>query len=141
MNRHYRIILAIGIFFITSIFIWSERNGSVAQNLACADIMTGCGNELFKLKFISSPQVMKPMRLQLETNNAKQVYVSFSMEKMEMGLNRYQLIKQGDLELWMGEVTLPVCVQGRSDWVVEVEIKNQLQTMRYQIPFKVDAKN
>lgn len=141
MNRYYGILLAIGVFVLAGIFIWAERTQSEAQNLGCADIMTGCGNDLFRLKFISAPQVMKPIRLNLETKNAKQVYVSFSMEKMEMGLNRYQLIKQGDLDLWLADVTLPVCVQGRSDWIAEVEIKTQLQTMRYQIPFKIDAKN
>jgi len=60
---------------------------------------------------------------------------------MEMGLNRYHLLKQADSDFWFAEVTLPVCVQGRSDWVVELEIKTQLETMHYQIPFKVDAKN
>jgi hypothetical protein len=84
---------------------------------------------------------MKPIRLQLETANAKQVYASFVMEKMEMGLNRYHLLKQGDSDLWLAEVTLPVCAQGRSDWVVQVEIKTQFKTMYYQIPFKIDAKS
>ena len=141
MSRYYKIISVVCIFTLASIVIWVKRTESVAQNLVCTDIVSGCGNDLFKLKFLNSPQVMKPIRLQLETANARQVYASFAMERMEMGLNRYHLLKQADSDLWFAEVTLPVCVQGRSDWVVELEIKTQLETMHYQIPFKVDAKN
>jgi hypothetical protein len=141
MNRYYKIILAVCIFGLLSVLIWTKQTPSLPQKLGCADIEAGCGNDIFKLKFMSSPAVMKPMRLYLETKNAKQVYVAFAMEKMDMGLNRYRLIKQGDLDLWLGDFTLPVCVQGRSDWIVEVEIKTQLETMYYQIPFKVDTKN
>lgn len=141
MSRYYKIISVVCIFTLASIVIWVKRTESVAQKLVCTDIVSGCGNDLFKLKFLNSPQVMKPIRLQLETVNARQVYASFAMERMEMGLNRYHLIKQADSDLWFAEVTLPVCVQGRSDWVVELEIKTQLETMHYQIPFKVDAKN
>jgi len=141
MSRYYKIISVVCIFTLASIFIWVKRNESVAQKLVCTDIVSGCGNDLFKLKFLKSPQLMKPIRLQLETANARQVYASFAMERMEMGLNRYHLLKQADSDLWFAEVTLPVCVQGRSDWVIELEIKTQLETMHYQIPFKVDAKN
>lgn len=141
MSRYYKIISVVCIFTLASIVIWVKRTESVAQKLVCTDIVSGCGNDLFKLKFLNSPQVMKPIRLQLETVNARQVYASFAMERMEMGLNRYHLLKQADSDLWFAEVTLPVCVQGRSDWVVELEIKTQLETMHYQIPFKVDAKN
>lgn len=141
MSRYYKIISVVCIFTLASIVIWVKRTESVAQKLVCTDIVSGCGNDLFKLKFLNSPQVMKPIRLQLETVNARQVYASFAMERMEMGLNRYHLLKRPDLDLWFAEVTLPVCVQGRSDWVVELEIKTQLETMHYQIPFKVDAKN
>lgn len=141
MSRYYKIISVVCIITLASIAIWVKRTESVAQKLFCTDILSGCGNDLFKLKFLNSPQVMKPIRLQLETANARQVYASFAMERMEMGLNRYHLLKQADSDLWFAEVTLPVCVQGRSDWVVELEIKTQLETMHYQIPFKVDAKN
>jgi hypothetical protein len=141
MTRYYKIISVVCIFALASIVIWVKRTGSVEQELVCTDIVSGCGNDLFKLKFLNSPQVMKPIRLELETANARQVYASFAMERMEMGLNRYHLLKQADSDFWFAEVTLPVCVQGRSDWVVELEIKTQLQTMHYQIPFKVDAKN
>lgn len=141
MSRYYKIISVVCIFTLASIVIWVKRTESVAQNLVCTDIVSGCGNDLFKLKFLNSPQVMKPIRLELETANASQVYASFAMERMEMGLNRYHLLKQSDSNLWLAEVTLPVCVQGRSNWVIELEVKTQLKTMRYRIPFKVDAKN
>lgn len=141
MNRDYKIILLLCFLALLSIVVWVKRTESVAQKLVCADIVSGCGNDLFKVKFVSRPQLMKPIRLQLETANAKQVYASFVMEKMEMGLNRYHLLKQGDSDLWLAEVTLPVCAQGRSDWVVQVEIKTQFKTMYYQIPFKIDAKS
>ena len=141
MSRYYKIISVVCIFTLASIVIWVKRTESVAKKLVCTDIVSGCGNDLFKLKFLNSPQVMKPIRLQLVTANARQVYASFAMVRMEMGLNRYHLLKLADSVLWFAEVTLPVCVQGRSDWVIELEVKTQLKTMRYRIPFKVDAKN
>lgn len=92
MSRYYKIISVVCIFTLASIVIWVKRTESVAQKLVCTDIVSGCGNDLFKLKFLNSPQVMKPIRLQLETANARQVYASFAMERMEMGLNRYHCL-------------------------------------------------
>ena len=110
-----------------------------AQNILrvdCADIGESCGNDLFTVRFLQKPQVMKPMGLKLHLNqskNVRDVHASFAMQGMEMGLNRYRLIPaDGD---WQGEVTLPVCAQGRSDWNMLLEIELEGGVQRFLLPF------
>ncbi|HYG14046.1 MAG TPA: hypothetical protein VD885_07875, partial [Methylophilaceae bacterium] len=62
---------------------------------------------------------------------------SFAMQGMEMGLNRYRLLRQPDGK-WAAEVTLPVCVQGRSDWLMELEVIEPDGAHRYQLAFRAN---
>jgi hypothetical protein len=85
---------------------------------------------------------MKPLHLNLHLNRAeavKNIHVDFAMQDMEMGLNRYRLIQVNQSGDWKAEVTLPICVQGRSDWnmLLEIEAGNGIQ--RFQLPFSVMA--
>lgn len=106
------------------------------QRLACADISQSCGNDVFTVRFLEVPQVMKPLTLVLNTNKTevvRDVHVSFAMQSMEMGLNRYRLVPQAGA--WQAMVTLPVCAQGRSDWNVLVEIEMDGGIQRFTLPF------
>ena len=110
--------------------------------LPCADIARSCGNDLFTVQFAEAPQVMKPLHLNIHINQAKDarsVYVDFAMQNMEMGLNRYRLIQNNQSDDWHAEVTLPVCVQGRSDWNMLVEIEVGSAVQRFQLPFSAKA--
>lgn len=53
------------------------------------------------------------------------VVVDFQMQGMDMGVNRYRLIRQG--EGWTGSVILPVCTTSRVDWhaIVEFSLDGQ----------------
>ena len=104
------------------------------QIIPCADITKGCGNQQLQIRFDRTPQVMKPFNLSAKAASASEVHASFAMRGMEMGLNRYRLLQKPD-GLWQAEVTLPVCIQGRSDWLVELEVKTPQGMKRYQLPF------
>ncbi|HEY0722335.1 MAG TPA: hypothetical protein VGE50_13915 [Gammaproteobacteria bacterium] len=70
-------------------------------------------------------RTLQPFHLQLQiTGNLQpriqEVMVEFFMEGMDMGVNRYRLLRDG--VSWQGEITLPVCVAGRSDWRAVVEM-------------------
>ncbi len=60
--------------------------------------------------------------------------VSFGMQGMDMGLNRYGLIKSGE-DLWHASVTLPICMSGRSDWIADFELLTKQRRYRLQVPF------
>ncbi len=79
---------------------------------------------------------MKPFGLQVEDKEASEVHATFLMQGMEMGLNRYRLLKT-KLGIWHADVTLPVCVQGRSDWHVLVESQTPEGLKKYQYQFQL----
>ena len=107
--------------------------------IVCPDIAQSCGNTQFSVRFKEQPQVMKPLHLELvflDGQLIRNVQAGFAMQGMEMGFNRYQLIKNADAK-WMAEVTLPVCVQGRSDWEMTLMVEDAEQQFRLLVPFSV----
>jgi len=134
-----RILLLI-LILLASVAVWyglQFKSGTAVSSIACADITRGCGNQELEVRFDRVPQVMKPFRLDLAAADAVEAYASFGMQGMEMGLNRYRLLKQPDGS-WRANVTLPVCVRGRSDWMLELEIEKTGNRQRYQIPFSAN---
>lgn len=115
-------------------YYFHAENSVKIQTIPCADITKGCGNQHLQIHFDRTPQVMKPFNLSAKVASASEVHASFAMRGMEMGLNRYRLLQKPD-GLWQAEVTLPVCIRGRSDWLVELEVKAPDGTQRYQLPF------
>lgn len=109
-------------------------SGVQIQTIPCADITKGCGNQQLQIHFDRTPQVMRPFNLSAKAASASEVHASFAMQGMEMGLNRYRLLQKLD-GLWQAEVTLPVCIRGRSDWLVELEVQTPQGVQRYQLPF------
>jgi hypothetical protein len=138
MRRLNQLIVVIIVVFFALFLIAKRYIEPDFQKVVCENILSGCGNQDFILKFLNEPKVMKPINVQLIVPNAKQVFLSFAMENMEMGLNRYQLFNKVGTNIWEAQVTLPVCVQGRSDWVVQLEIKKGKHATLYELPFKTN---
>ena len=80
------------------------------------------------------PQIMRPFRLSVTASETMPIAASFAMQGMDMGLNRYRLIKQADGS-WAADVTLPVCIQGRSSWLLELEVEMRGKQQRYYVAF------
>ena len=102
--------------------------------IACPDPVLGCAFEhrgqTVQLRFSHSPKPLQPFTMTLHAPGAHQVKAEFQMQGMEMGFNRYQFSadKTGG---FAARVTLPVCVSGRRDWKLYL----QIDTQRYAIPF------
>jgi hypothetical protein len=117
----------------------AEKRQTPTIAIVCPDIAKSCGNAQFSVRFKNPPQVMKPLHLELvflDGLSIQNVHAGFAMQGMEMGFNRYQLIKTADAK-WVAEVTLPVCVQGRSDWEMTLMIEGAEQQSRFLVPFSV----
>ena len=138
MKRRYRYgLLAAGIL-LAAAALWfrHQQPAAPATLLACADLQQGCGDERQRLhiRFDRMPHSLQPFGLSIEAPQATAVFASFAMRGMEMGLNRYRLLQQPDGR-WTAEVTLPVCVQGRSDWLMLVEVIETGGERRYRLEF------
>lgn len=92
-----------------------------------------------QLQFDTPVRALQPFHLKLRTGGAETVeavMVTFLMRGMDMGLNRYRLIGTPG-GVWEGDVTLPVCVSGRSDWIAAFELITAARRYRLQVPFVV----
>jgi hypothetical protein len=103
----------------------------------CADIVSGCGlpEHGLKVRFDQQPSPMRKFIVLVELPDARDLHARFAMRGMEMGLNRYRLLSDGKGR-WKAEVMLPVCVQGRGDWLMLLETAGE----RYEVPFHSIAK-
>lgn len=101
--------------------------------LACASLAQGCTLEAGKLfaKSDQAPTPLKPFELTVVAPNAREVHVELRMQGMEMGLNRYRLIRQAGGE-WRATLTLPVCVSGRRDWLLVIEADGARRALTFQ---------
>lgn len=70
------------------------------------------------------PLTAFPVQVDLGGEDAfkvEKVTVSFAMQDMDMGFNRFDLRQQAD-QTWRGQAILPVCAAGRRDWRVTVAV-------------------
>ncbi len=140
MRRRYYWLLMAGVLLLAGWAIWrGSPSPQPVTMLACADARLGCGDEQsgLQIRFDRTPRSMQPFAVAVAAPEADAVFASFAMQGMEMGLNRYRLLRQPD-EKWTAEVTLPVCVQGRSDWLMELEVIEPGGVQRYQLAFSAD---
>lgn len=108
------------------------------------DVKTGCvaAADDLALQFSMGPdlRVLTPFPVRVEVQSDHRVdsiTVTFAMQGMDMGMNRYQLISDG-ADRWLGNVTLPVCSSGRSDWIAGLEVTTKGRRFAVEVPFVVD---
>ncbi|MGD9787404.1 MAG: hypothetical protein AB7U30_05555 [Sulfuricellaceae bacterium] len=108
-----------------------QQPAPVAQ---CPDPMRGCriaaGGVQADLRFASPPGTLRPFVLEVAAPGAKSVAASFTMVGMDMGENRYKLLRT-DSGPWRAEIVLPVCVAGRAEWVMTLEVDGK----SVEVPF------
>lgn len=102
--------------------------------IRCENLLLGCRIALpaqtLDVKFSAAPNALKPFDLEVTAPAAREIHASFTMPGMEMGHNRYRLIPAG-AGVWRAHVILPVCVTGRRDWVLTLEVDRA----RVRVPF------
>jgi hypothetical protein len=121
-----------------------EPTGFIAlvTDMPC-DLKPGCvaGTENFSVNILIDPgaRALQPFDVRarlLDDVPVTAIEVGFVMPGMQMGLNRYALVHEGD-DIWRARVTLPVCMSGRSDWVAEFEFLADQRRMRFDAPFSL----
>jgi hypothetical protein len=79
-----------------------------------------------------------PIALRVAAGEAVEtVMISFAMRGMDMGLNRYRMVR-GASNTWTADVTLPICVSGRSDWIAGVELVTARRRFHWDVPFVLE---
>lgn len=76
------------------------------------------------LHIFSEPKPLKRFQLQVSVEEGSRlsldgIDVQFRMRDMYMGEQQYALLMLSKTE-WQGDVVLPVCTSGRSEWTVEL---------------------
>ncbi|HEY0269296.1 MAG TPA: hypothetical protein VGC12_08695 [Methyloradius sp.] len=138
--------MALGLFILVLFMAYCAQSNyfhhplkqAQAEHVACVDLLRGCAIDGATIKFDHQPQVMQPFHLQLQTAYAENVTASFAMGGMQMGMNRYRLLQQTP-ENWIAEIILPICIQARSDWLLEIQITKADVNKRYQLSFTLSG--
>lgn len=114
-----------------------QQGEGVLRTLACPDLQKGCAMDLDgqAVKVVVSGE-LKPLQafqVRVEAPRADKVEARFTMAGMDMGFNLYTLrpMKAG---VFQSDVTLPVCVTGRRDWVMHLSVDGA----KLAVPFVTD---
>jgi len=126
------LLLVLALIGIAMAGYWLKRPAE-ARAVACADPLAGCSFNhkgiSVGVRFSVQPAPLVPFELTVRAPGATRVSAEFQMNAMEMGFNRYDL-HPGD-GVFASKVTLPVCVSGRRDWTLFLDIDGA----HYALPF------
>jgi hypothetical protein len=100
----------------------------------CPDLAHGCevnlnGREL-SLGVHGELKVLQPFEVWVKAPGAKAIQASFAMKDMDMGFNLYTL-RTDPKGVFRTRVTLPVCVSGRRDWIMILDIDGQKLSLSF----------
>ncbi len=116
---------------------------SLPVDTSC-DVAPGCSVAIndFSVDFLIGPEPRAlrpfPVRVSISDDAAlTAIAVEFVMADMDMGMSRYGLVSQNDRS-WRADVTLPVCMSGRSDWIAQFELVSREARTRVDIPFSLE---
>ena len=127
------LLLVVALVTIAAAGYWLKRPAD-AITVRCSDPVAGCtfghGDATARVRFSVRPTALETFDLSVHALGAARVRAEFQMVGMDMGFNRYDLQPSGD-GLFVSSVTLPVCISGRHDWILYLE----LDDARYAIPF------
>jgi hypothetical protein len=127
------LLLAAALVAIAMAGYWLKRPAE-AMAVACADPLAGCSfshrGAAASVRFSAQPTTLEAFELNVRAAGANRISAEFQMVGMDMGFNRYDLRPTAD-GAWAAKVTLPVCVSGRRDWVLYLDLDGS----RYAIPF------
>jgi hypothetical protein len=114
-----------------------QQGEGVLRTLACPDLQKGCGIDLDgkAVKVVISGEIkpLQAFQVRVEAPRVDKVEARFTMEGMDMGFNLYTLRAQNP-GVFQANVTLPVCVTGRRDWVMRLSVDGA----KLAVPFVTD---
>lgn len=113
---------------------WWLKRPPEAVSVPCADPLAGCAfshhGATISVRFSTQPVPLEPFELTVIGTNATKISAEFQMVGMDMGFNRYDL-RPGSAGVFASKVTLPVCISGRRDWILTLDLDGS----RYALPF------
>lgn len=127
------LLLAVALLAIAAAGWWLKRPAA-AVAVACPDPLAGCAfahhGAAASVRFSAQPAPLQAFELSVQAPGARRVSAELQMKDMDMGFNRYDLRPAGN-GAFSARVTLPVCVSGRRDWMLFLDIDGT----RYELPF------
>lgn len=138
IRSHFFRLAPLGILLLVGLVVYlnqaREPEGGPAVVMDCPDLAAGCSTRLYgqavSVGVEGELKVLQPFQVWVRAGDARKVQASFTMEGMDMGFNLYTLHADKD-GVFRGRVTLPVCVSGRRDWVMTLDIDGH----RLAVPF------
>lgn len=134
----------LALIILIGLVLWAEKTGlwhaTEARreiSVVCATLATGCavqvdGREV-RFGLQGEPKPLAPFSIWVTTSAPPAIgkaEARFTMEGMDMGFNLYTLRRDAQA-VFRATVTLPICVTGRRDWNMILEIDKT----RLIIPF------
>jgi hypothetical protein len=105
-----------------------------ALPVVCADPVQGCTfshrGQAGQIRLSMPLMPLRPFTLEVRAHGVKQISAEFQMAGMDMGFNRYDL-HAATPGVFRSVITLPVCVSGRRDWKLYLDVDGQA----YVLPF------
>lgn len=127
------LVLVLALVAIAVAGYWLKRPAD-AITVRCMDPAAGCTfahrETTARVRFSVRPTALETFDLSVHAAGADRVAAEFQMVGMDMGFNRYDLQSTGD-GFFLSRVTLPVCISGRHDWILYLELDGS----RYALPF------
>lgn len=112
---------------------WIKRPAE-AQAVTCVDPLSGCSfshrGATVRVVFSAQPAPLEAFELRIGAPGTTKISAEFQMNGMEMGFNRYDL-HPTENGTQTAKVTLPVCVSGRRDWTLFLDVDGS----HYTLPF------
>lgn len=110
-----------------------KREMATMQRLDC-NLAAGCSFSLngkeVSVRTNTPPATARPFKLYVVAT-ASSVRARFDMTAMNMSTPSYSL--RHSVGVWSADVVLPICVAGRSDWILRLEVDQA----SVDIPFTV----
>jgi hypothetical protein len=129
-------VLPLVLVGLIGLVVWqsAERQVQPPLVLACPDLLKGCTATLagrdIQLGVDATIKPLKPFAIWVKAPGAGKVEARFTMEGMDMGFNLYTLRQDGN-GVFRVTATLPICVTGRRDWILTLDIDG----MGVAVPF------
>ena len=131
-NRWAGPIIAAGIV-VLALGCNAKQPATQADCLLAAGCSFRLDGKSIHVKTGTPPSAARPFQLEVVAEQAKSVKAQFEMSGMNMTTPVYVLQKSA--RGWTAEIVLPVCVSGRSDWVLRLDVDQA----RIDIPFVASA--
>jgi len=121
---------------LIALVLWTNRAPveAVVTQVSCATLSSGCsvqvdGREII-LGMTGVTKPLAPFQIWVKAQGVRKAEARFVMEGMDMGFNLYTL-RADNQGVFRANVTLPVCVTGRRDWAMILDVDKT----RLSVPF------